>query len=116
MLVEDNGQKTKISWLTMEDDCIKKIHAKISTRRHINSMDELLNEDINSHGGLCAQAVCIYKELYNGDLMCSEFPVVTCKKIVNSSGLNEIKTTIFSTQDNKAPGTDGYNAKFYKLH
>lgn len=57
--------------------------------------------------------------------MCVDFHWLHAKKVVNSNekcylnnaiDLNETKIAVFSTQDDKDPGHDGYNAKFYKLH
>lgn len=67
MLLEDNKQKSKINWLTMEDDCTKFFHANASPRRHINSLDGLLKGDLNSHDDTSDKAAEFYKALYNGE-------------------------------------------------
>jgi hypothetical protein len=119
-------QKAKVDWLTVGDDCTKFFYAKMSSRKHLNNIGCIIDKEgnlTNAHDTVAENAINFYKDLYFSTNFNKNFPYITCKTILNHNAseillapvsIDEIKFIIFNAGDNKSPGPDGFNAKFYK--
>jgi exonuclease III len=119
-------QKAKVDWLTLGDDCTKFFYAKMNSRKHINNIGNIIDRRgnfSNEHEKISKEAIEYYKDLYFSENQEKDFPHIICKNILKEEAadillapvsLEEIKYIIFNASDNKSPGPDGFNAKFYK--
>ncbi|GJW01885.1 RNA-directed DNA polymerase, eukaryota, reverse transcriptase zinc-binding domain protein [Tanacetum coccineum] len=89
-------QQAKVNWLSEGDKNSKYFHTVIKGRKNRSRIDRVCNENGESFEGK--------KKVSNED---AEF-------MTRQVSDDEIKHAMFDICDNKAPGPDGYTAKFYK--
>lgn len=121
------GQQSKVLWLQQGGSNTKFFYAKMSMCRHRNKTHALLG----SQGSYIYDCNCIkdttldyYQQLFNEDMNLN-IPHIDIGMQINSVGqkylstsitLVEIKEALFSINDAKSPGPDGFSVKFYKFH
>ncbi|CAI9288727.1 unnamed protein product [Lactuca saligna] len=120
-------QKAKVQWLKEGDSNSKFFHRIVKGKMHKNRIEAVMN----CHGEWL-EGEAVYKEFvdYFQDFLGKE---VTCDEIYQPDSLfikkldlsdavdmvkivsnDEIKAALFDIEDDKAPGPDGYSAKFFK--
>ncbi|KAJ6889558.1 hypothetical protein NC652_030338 [Populus alba x Populus x berolinensis] len=120
-------QKSRIQWLQLGDRNTNFFHKSLihrQVRNHIYRLTDDTGTLIHDQGKLGNMAVSFFEQLlstpqpplteditplYKGTISASSASTMLLP-ISNA----EIKTTLFSIPDNKAPGPDGYNAFFFK--
>ncbi|XP_020249388.1 uncharacterized protein LOC109826777 [Asparagus officinalis] len=121
-------QKSRIQWIVQGDRCTNYFHSSIKAKRHLNRINLLYNgagDRITDGEGIIQEFISFYKNLMGSKTVT---PKPDCNVISKGICLNEaqaialssavtreeIKTAVFSMDDNKAPGPDGFNMSFYK--
>ncbi|CAI9278120.1 unnamed protein product [Lactuca saligna] len=120
-------QKAKIQWLKEGDSNSKFFHRIVKGKMHKNIIEAIMN----CHGewlegeAIYKEFVDYFQDFLGKEVTCDEIylpdslfinkldlvDVVDMVKIVSNE---EIKTALFDIDDDKAPGPDGYSAKFFK--
>ncbi|GJV32920.1 RNA-directed DNA polymerase, eukaryota, reverse transcriptase zinc-binding domain protein [Tanacetum coccineum] len=119
-------QKAKIDWLSDGDKNSKFFHSVLKGRAHKSRIETVNDENgIRYEGAQVAEKFVNHFQNFlgtasfmqnfnmgslNSKAVCDEDAV---KMIMNVSE-EEIKNALFDICDNKAPGPDGYSAKFFK--
>ncbi|XP_020250854.1 uncharacterized protein LOC109828236 [Asparagus officinalis] len=121
-------QQCRIQWIVQGDRCTNYFHSSIKAKRHLNRINLLYNgagDRITDGEGIIQEFISFYKNLMGSKTVT---PKPDCNVISKGICLNEaqaialsssvtreeIKTAVFSMDDNKAPGPDGFNMSFYK--
>ncbi|GKA87051.1 RNA-directed DNA polymerase, eukaryota, reverse transcriptase zinc-binding domain protein [Tanacetum coccineum] len=120
-------QRAKVNWLNDGDKNSAFFHKIIKSRMNRNIVDEIWGADnVRYHGDqVPIQFVSHFKSFLGiqNDKECLDLdPSIFLNKInpqdvyamVGDVSNDEIKAAMFSIDDNKAPGPDGYTTKFYK--
>lgn len=117
-------QQSKVLWLQQGDSSTKFFYAKMSMRRQRNTIQALLKPDgsyIYDHEQIKNEAISYYQSLFNGHVT-HNFPAISVRKKINIEGkrylalavtMDEIKEALYSIDDAKSPGPDGFSSKFY---
>lgn len=99
----------------------------MSMRRHRNKIHALFDSQgqyIYDQNSIKETAIDYYQQLFNRDTNTC-YPQIETRMQIIAKGreylssllsMEEIKTTLFSINDSKSPGPDGFSFKFYKLH
>lgn len=126
----DARQKARVTWLQLGDDNTHYFHNVMKERRGRNRIVQLEDENDNNvdqYEDIERVVVNFYKRLLGSreELIAIDPRVVARGPIVNREDAlelirevtkEEVDKAMFSIQDEKAPGIDGYNAKFFKVH
>lgn len=127
-MANDLRQKSKCTWLTKGDDNTRFFHAKMATRRHLNNSFHVVDEEgqvVKSEEQVCKEMITYYEALFNCEQAVVVFLDITCETIISEFGKNhlnkdiscdEVKVALFDIAENKAPGPDGFNSKFFQFH
>ncbi|GJY24381.1 RNA-directed DNA polymerase, eukaryota, reverse transcriptase zinc-binding domain protein [Tanacetum coccineum] len=125
---EDNllAQKAKIDWLCDGDKNSKYFHNVIKGRAHRNRIEAVCNEKGERFEGdqIAEQFVKHFQSFLGNARPVQKFDLgkLKSKTVSSEDAVNmvrmvndgEVKAALFDICDNKAPGPDGYTAKFYK--
>lgn len=118
-------QKSRVNWLTLGDRNTSFFHKTIMHRKHRNQIISLTDDEGNEINGkkeMGELAAEHFKGLLNGRFEMESTDRIFPSPISNdlqreiSSPImdEEIKTTLFSIPNNKAPGLDGFSAIFFQ--
>jgi hypothetical protein len=121
-------QKSKELWLQLGDRNNRFFHSSLKNRYGRNSIANLVDHEGNAMTDITklrTQAPQFYHQLYNQDSYWNVFPKLIVKRKISPGAAEwlirevtdmEIKSTLFQLNPDKAPGPDGFNAKFFQLH
>ena len=121
-------QKSRELWLRLGDRNNKFFHASLKHRYCKNSVCNLVDDHGNAMTDIIklrTQAPEYYNQLYNQDSYWNIFPKLTVKRKLSVAAATwlirdvsdaEIKDTMFQLNPDKAPGPDGFNARFFQCH
>ncbi|GKC28564.1 RNA-directed DNA polymerase, eukaryota, reverse transcriptase zinc-binding domain protein [Tanacetum coccineum] len=120
-------QKAKVEWLREGDRNIAYFHKTIKERVHRNRIMTIRDEKGNRFGnGDVAVQFVKHFETFLGQkrevqsLACrqsifkNKISTEDVQRMVRNISDSEIKNAMFEIEDSKAPGPDGYTARFYK--
>ena len=121
-------QKSRINWLKEGDQNSRYFFKCLKSRQNRNSISAILDDNGNmvyEKSLIKDKLVGHFKDILsnvNGDVDMDQMPQwfnykisdVAAQDMVREVSEDEIKSTIFAMNDNKAPGPDGFGAKFYK--
>jgi len=123
------SQKAKVQWIQYGDSSSKFFHATIKSRNTRNKINLLMNEQgvwMNKKKEIVDDLVRYYKKLLGSESLVEplnpkvldEGPKVSpqqCLDLCRMVTDEEIKNVIFTMNDVKAPGPDGFSASFFKV-
>lgn len=121
-------QKSRELWLNLGDKNTKFFYSSLKNRYNKNSISHLFDGEGRAATDIIKlrnEAVDFYDKLYNQDSYWNYFPELTVKRkltpeaaawLIRDVTDNEIKSTMFQINPDKAPGPDGFNARFFQLH
>lgn len=121
-------QKSRELWLKLGDKNSKFFYASVKNRYNKNSISHIFDKDGKAATDILKlrdDAANFYYQLYNQDSYWDFFPELTVKRKLTSEAAawlirdvkdEEIKSTVFQLNPDKAPGPDGFNARFFQLH
>ncbi|XP_022850571.1 uncharacterized protein LOC111372446 [Olea europaea var. sylvestris] len=118
-------QKSRVKWLREGDKCTQFFHRVANSNRRNNcismlEVDEVTFEDLQDIG---TQMVSFYQNLYKEqfdrkpELEGLEFSTISEEDVSwleRLFGEDEIREVVFSMNDDRAPGPDGFSFAFYK--
>ncbi|XP_020254066.1 uncharacterized protein LOC109831138 [Asparagus officinalis] len=121
-------QKSRIQWCTQGDRSSSFFHSAVKAKRHLNRVNVLYDSAGNriTDGDLIIQELLeYYKQLLGSStiLVKSGSNVIHSGPCLNDAQINflssavtrdEIRHAVFSMDDRKAPGPDGFGISFYK--
>lgn len=84
--VTDIQKKEKCNWIKWNDDYTKYFHAKMSTKKHRNNINNLITGNdtlLKGQEKIDEEALDYFSNLYSMDSQCSDFPHIPCKQILN---------------------------------
>ncbi|CAH1439104.1 unnamed protein product [Lactuca virosa] len=120
-------QKAKIHWLKEGDSNSKYFHKIVKGKAHKNRIESVMNRQ-----GEWLEGEAVYKEFVDyfqdflgKEVLCEEIEMpnslfvkkldlIQAVEMVQIVSNEEIKAALFYIDDDKAPGPDGYSAKFFK--
>ncbi|CAK8562736.1 unnamed protein product [Lathyrus sativus] len=122
-------QRAKIDWLRLSDGNNKYFHASVKMRQQINKMTKIQRMDgtiVTDQKGMENEVISFYRKLMGTKL--NHLEGIDTATMRNGSQLDgaqrdmltehvaedEITTTLKGIGNDKAPGTDGFGAYFYK--
>lgn len=122
-------QKVKEEWLHDMDSNTAFFHARMKEKHSAVRIKRLINaegDSVETEEGIAQQFIEFYSQLYGssnenlkevemelvqrGKVLDDEQAEQLCKEVTNE----EIRAAIFSISSNKAPGSDGFGAGFFK--
>ncbi|KAK1408250.1 hypothetical protein QVD17_39886 [Tagetes erecta] len=119
-------QKSKVNWLATGDANTSFFHMSLKTRNHKSRVDIVRDtHGVTHEGGEVPKAFVNHYEEFLGcegvtgrlptpDLFVRSLDHQLAAHMVRPVTFEEIKETMFSFSDDKAPGPDGYTAAFFK--
>lgn len=121
-------QKCRELWLNLGDKNSKFFYSSSKSRYCMNSMTALVDHDRNPTSDIIklrTQAPTFYQQHYNMDSYWNVLPKLVVKRklspqaarwLVREVTDEEIQSNMFQINPDKAPGPDGFNARFFQLN
>ena len=103
-------QRAKVNWLKYRDDNTAFFHNSIKHRSSHNKINTLVIDGITVSNPISIKQAFLSFYSDTGPIL--SISMHSCLNL--SFSAEEIKDAMWSIDDNKAPGIDGYNSKFYK--
>jgi hypothetical protein len=117
-------QRVRIKWLRLGDANTKYFHSRAAHRKQKNRIQSLATEDRIATSPVEMEEV-VFEHMSNivgTTLPCTQrfnwsqlgLPVPDLSELDAPFSLEELKTAVFDTPSDKAPGPDGFSAGFFK--
>jgi hypothetical protein len=117
-------QRARIKWLRLGDANTKYFHSRAAHRKQKNRIQSLATEDMIATSPIEIEEV-VFEHMSNivgTTLPCTQrfnwsqlgLPVPDLSELDAPFSLEELKTAVFDTPSDKAPGPDGFSAGFFK--
>nr|XP_043630018.1 uncharacterized protein LOC122601315 [Erigeron canadensis] len=119
-------QKAKIDWLEVGDSNTKYFHNSMKAKHHQSRIDKITDvHGIDHEGGEVPKALVAHYESFLGKpgpttefnsvgVFVNTLDSTKANMMIQAVTDDEIKSALFSIDDNKAPGPDGYSSLFFK--
>ncbi|KAF5815287.1 putative RNA-directed DNA polymerase [Helianthus annuus] len=120
-------QKSRVHWLKVGDQNSKYFHQSIKNRECRNKVNSLEDMDgtvfsgesvgegfVKYFKGIMGVSADVGRIVDPGGLFVNKLSIDDAEQLVSKVSREEVKIAMFQIDDEKAPGPDGYTAKFFK--
>ncbi|KAK4383215.1 hypothetical protein Sango_2797700 [Sesamum angolense] len=123
-------QRAKLQWLKGGDQCSKVFFCRVATRKANKRVFQIFDDDGNEQTDptiICSIFVDFFQGLLGGDRTDKTIDlqylrpwarhILTddeARAIIRPVTIDEVKTTFFDIEEDKAPGPDGFSSGFFK--